>query len=147
MIFKLRKQYATLARSWLNRARKIDKEINDLVNLAQHTRNRLTSITQSLDGIIVSGSHDPHKFDSLVELENSVNQKIDEFIAIKTEIFRLLSCLPDRNQRLALIAYYLDMKTWEQVAVDMHYSYDNIMRIRKCGLLEVEKMLQEQKTT
>lgn len=134
------------ASQWLNRARKIDKEINQLVDLAQHTRDKLTNVTQSLDGVNVSGTKDPHKFDSLAILEDSINQKIDELVITKTEIFRMLTRLQNRNQRLALIAYYLDMRTWEQVAVDMHYSYDNIMRLRKLGLIEVEQILQQKST-
>lgn len=135
------------ARQWLNRARKIDREINQDLELIRHTHERLTNVTQVLDAITVSGTKDPHKFDSLVEMEDAINAKIDELVNIKTEIFRLLSRLPNRNQRLALIAYYLDMKTWEQVAVDMYYSYDNVMRLRKLGLIEVEMMLQQQKNT
>lgn len=135
------------ARQWLNRARKIDREINQDLELIRHTHERLTNVTQALDAITVSGTKDPHKFDSLVEMEDAINAKIDELVNIKTEIFRLLSRLPNRNQRLALIAYYLDMKTWEQVAVDMYYSYDNVMRLRKLGLIEVEMMLQQQKNT
>ena len=135
------------ARQWLNRARKIDREIDKDLELIRHTRDRLTNVTQALDAITVSGTKDPHKFDSLVEMEDAINAKIDELVNIKTEIFRLLSRLPNRNQRLALIAYYLDMKTWEQVAVDMYYSYDNVMRLRKLGLIEVEMMLQQQKNT
>lgn len=132
-----------LARQWLNRARKIDKEINRYVSLIRHTHDRLTNVTQTLDNIIVSGTKDPHSFDSLVELEDTINQRIDELVRIKTEIFKMLQRLPDRNQRLALTAYYLDMREWEQVAVDMHYSYNNIMRLRKLGILEVERMLRE----
>ena len=122
------------AKAWLNRARRIDKEINQLLELRKHTFDRLTNITQSLNGDTISATKDPHKYDRLVELENEIDQKIDELVAVKAEIFRLLSALSNRNQRLVLIAYYLDMKTWEQIAVDLHYSYDNIMRLRKLGL-------------
>lgn len=135
------------ARQWLSRARKIDKEINQDLELIQHTREKLTNVTQALDAVTVTGTKDPHKYDRLVELEDSVNAKVDELVATKAEIFNVLSGLPNRNQRLALTAYYLDMKTWEQIAVDMFYSYDNVMRIRKLGLIEVEMMLRHQKNT
>ena len=132
-----------LARQWLNRARKIDKEINRYVSLIRHTHDRLTNVTQTLDSIVVSGTKDPHSFDSLVELEDTINQRIDDLIQVKTEIFKLVQRVPDRNQRLVLIAYYLDMKPWEQIAVDLHYSYDNIMRLRKLGMIEVDRLLHE----
>ena len=49
-----------------------------------------------------------------------------------------------RNVRLAMIGYYLDMKTWEQIAVDMNYSYENIMKLRRRGLIEVELLINSQ---
>lgn len=129
------------ARAWLNRARKIDKEINLLLDVLAQTKARVTSVTQSLDTVTVSGTKDPHKFDRIAELESEIDNKVDEFVAVKADIFRVLSGLSNRNQRMVLIAYYLDMKTWEQIAVDLHYSYEGIMRLRKLGLIEVEYIL------
>lgn len=127
----------------MNRARRIDREISQLLELQQHTRDRLTNITQTLTADIVSGSHDPHRFDKLAELESEINNKIDDLVAVKTEIYRTLCKLPDRNQRLVLIAYYLDMTTWEQIAVNMNYSYQHIMWIRKKAIEEVDALIKD----
>ena len=127
----------------MNRARRIDREISQLLELKQHTRDRLTNITQTLTADIVSGTHDPHKFDKLAELESEINNKIDDLVAVKTEIYRTLCKLPDRNQRLVLIAYYLDMTTWEQIAVNMNYSYQHIMWIRKKAIEEVDALIKD----
>ena len=127
----------------MNRARRIDREITQSLDLYQHTRDRLTSVTQSLEGVNVSGTKDPHKFDSLVELKDTIDHKVDELVRVKTEIYKVLLNLSDRNQRLALIAYYLDMSTWEQIAVNMNYSYQHIMWIRKQAIIEVEKLLKD----
>ena len=131
------------AKQFLNRARRIDKEIDENLALYENTKTRLTSITQSLDGAIVSGTKDPHKFDRLVELKDTIDSQVDEFVRVKIEIYKVLMKLSDRNQRLALIAYYLEMKTWEQIAVNMSYSYQHIMWIRKQAILEVEKLLKD----
>ena len=107
----------------MNRARRIDREISQLLELQQHTRDRLTNITQTLTADIVSGSHDPHRFDKLAELESDINTKIDELVEVKREIFHLIQQLPTRSHRLVLMSYYLDMRTWEQTAVNMNYSW------------------------
>ena len=91
----------------------------------------------------MSGSHDPHKLDKLVELEGEIDNKVDDLVAVKTEIYRTLCKLPDRNQRLVLIAYYLDMTTWEQIAVNMNYSYQHIMWIRKKAIEEVDALIKD----
>ena len=132
------------AKQFLNRARRIDREISQLLELKQHTRDRLTNITQTLTADIVSGSPDPHKFDKLAELESDINTKIDELVEVKRDIFLLLMKVQPRNVRLAMIGYYLDMKTWEQIAVDMNYSYENIMKLRRRGLIEVETLINPQ---
>ena len=130
------------AKQFLNRARRIDREITQSLDLYQHTRDRLTSVTQSLEGVNVSGTKDPHKFDSLVELKDTIDHKVDELVRVKAEIFRAVTALPDRNQRLVLISYYLDMNTWEQTAVNMGYTYQHIVRIRKRAYIELEKKLE-----
>lgn len=132
------------AKQFLNRARRIDREISQLLELQQHTRDRLTNITQTLNADVISGSHDPHKFDKLAELESDINMKIDELVEVKREIFITLMKVQTRNVRLAMIGYYLDMKTWEQIAVDMNYSYENIMKLRRRGLIEVELLINSQ---
>lgn len=128
----------------MNRARRIDREISQLLELQQHTRDRLTNITQTLTADVVSGSPDPHKFDKLAELESDINTKIDELVEVKREIFHLIQQLPTRSHRLVLMSYYLDMKTWEQTAVNMNYSWRQTMRIHGQALIEVEKILQQQ---
>ena len=127
----------------MNRARRIDREISQLLELQQHTRDRLTNITQTLTADIVSGSHDPHRFDKLAELESDINTKIDELVEVKREIFHLIQQLPTRSHRLVLMSYYLDMRTWEQTAVNMNYSWRQTMRIHGQALIEVEKILQQ----
>ena len=47
------------AKKWMSRARRIDREINNLLQLKQNTRDNLTKITQAFDHDTVSGSPDP----------------------------------------------------------------------------------------
>ena len=129
------------AKQYLNRARHIDKEIDALLTEKERTMDRLTQITQSYTRSEVQVTKDPHKFDRLVELENLIDQKVDEQIQVKTEIIQTISALEDRYQRMVLSGYYISMKTWEQVAVDMHYSFQNVMRLRKVAIWEVQKII------
>ena len=129
------------AKQYLNRVRRVDKEITALLNLIQRTRDSITKITQAYDGDGTQSTKDPHKFDRLAELESLVDEKIDEQLALKTEILKTISKLTDRRYRLILTEYYLDMKTWEQVAVDMNYSYMHVTRLHGYALKELSKML------
>ena len=129
------------AKQYLNRARRIDNEINTLLELVQTTRESLESITQNYDSDGSQSTKNPHKFDRLVELESLVDEKVDELIALKTEILGTISKLKDNRQRIILTEYYLKMQTWEQVAVDMHYSFQHVMRMHGYALKEITRLI------
>ena len=129
------------AKQWLNRGRRIDQEISKLMETKALIEARLTSITQSYDSDGTQATKDPHKFDRLVEIDSLISERADELTRTKAEILTTINQLPDSRQRMVLISYYIDGKTWEQTAVDLHYSYMHIMRIHGYALVEIEKML------
>lgn len=129
------------AKQWLNRGRRIDQEISKLMETKALIEARLTSITQSYDSDGAQSTKDPHKFDRLVEIDSLISERADELTRTKAEILTTINLLPDSRQRMVLISYYIDGKTWEQTAVDLHYSYMHIMRIHGYALVEIEKML------
>ena len=112
-----------------------------MLRLVQSTRESLENTTQNYSSDGAQATKNPHKFDRLVELESLVDAKIDEQIAMKAEILATIMQLEDRRQRLVLMEYYVEMKTWEQVAVDLNYSYMHITRIHGYALKEVERCL------
>ena len=129
------------AKQYLNRVRRIDKEIEALLRLVQRTRESLETVTQNYDSDGAQSTKNPHKYDRLVELESLVDEKIDQQIALKAEILNTIMQLEDRRQRLVLMEYYVEMKTWEQVAVDMNYSYMHITRIHGYALKAIQEVL------
>ena len=129
------------AKQYLNRVRRIDKEIEALLRLVQRTRESLETVTQNYDSDGAQSTKNPHKYDRLVELESLVDEKIDQQIALKAEILNTIMQLEDRRQRLFLMEYYVEMKTWEQVAVDMNYSYMHITRIHGYALKAIQEVL------
>ena len=129
------------AKQFLSRGRWIEREITSLIRTRDETRDRLTHITQNYDGDGAQTTKDPHKFDSLVELEDKIDELIDRLYATKTEILGVIDRLEDRREFLALKVYYIDMKTWEEVCVEMNYSWKQVMRIRKRAIANVEDLL------
>ena len=129
------------AKQYLNRVRRIDKEIEALLRLVQRTRESLEKVTQNYDSDGAQSTKNPHKYDRLVELEALVDQKVEEQIQMKAETLCTIMQLDDRRQRIVLMEYYVEMKTWEQVAVDMNYSYMHITRLHGYALKGVQKIL------
>ena len=129
------------AKQYMNRVRRVDKEIKALDNLIQKTRDDMEKTTQKYDSDGSQSTKDPHKFDRLMELESLIDQKISDQLALKAETLETIGRLKDRRQRIVLTEYYLNMKTWEQVAVEINYSWRNVMNIHGHALQEIQKLI------
>lgn len=123
------------AKEWLQRGWKLDKEINALLSLRAEARRRALSISPSYKGDVVQSSANPHKFDKLVELESLIDARVDELTGIRSEILATIRQVPDARYRTLLIERYTEFKTWEQIAVDMGYSFRQITRMHGEALI------------
>ena len=129
------------AKKWLGRARFIDREIELLLRTKAETYQRVLSITQNYDADGVQTTKDPHKFDRLAEIEDLIDQKVDELTEVKKEIITTILRLEDRKQKMVLLSYYVRMKTFEQIAVEMNYSFRQITNIRRHGIAEIQRVI------
>ena len=129
------------AKAWLKRGWQLDREINSLLRTKQETRDRLTSVTAGYAGEPVQGTRDPHKYDRLAELDEKIDQRIDQLIQVKGEIADAIAQVQDTRYRTLLTERYLCFRTWEQIAVDMNYSWKHIHRIHGEALIELEEKM------
>lgn len=129
------------AKTWLMRARNIDREIDGLIAERDEVYSRLVSINQKLTGNTVQSTKDPHKYDRLVELDDEINWAIDELIDTKTEIIKGIRQLSDGRLREILRRRYLEGHTFEQIAVGINYSYKQTCRLHGRALLKMEEII------
>ena len=129
------------AKEFLLQARGVEYEIRSLKESEREAWDRATNITPNYDGDGSTSTKDPHKFDflmdyidTLVKLEAQLAQKRDEVLM---KIYRL----HNRNERLVLKSYYIDFKTWERTACDLHFSYRQVIRIHAKALKHIEELL------
>ena len=133
----------TNVKSWLNRARNIDREINHLIEQRDEEWSRVLSITQKLTGDTVQSTKDPHKFDRLVEYEVEIDRQIDELIRVKTEITKAICKLTDGRLRDILRLRYLKGLTFEEIAVEIKYSYKQTCRLHGRALIRMEVIVND----
>ena len=117
------------AKAWLKRGWQLDREINSLLRTKQETRDRLTSVTAGYDGESVQGTRDPHRYDRLAELDEKIDRRIDQLVAVKQEIVDAIAQVEDSRYRTLLTERYMEFKTWEQIAVDMNYTWRRVMQL------------------
>lgn len=129
------------AKYFLSRGRWLEREITALMQTRDETRSRLTRVTQNYEADGAQSTKDPHKFDALLELEDKLDERIDALCAVKAEILEAIGKLEDGRERLVLQLYYIDMKSWEQVAVDLNYSWRQTMNIRKRAIRNIEAII------
>ena len=138
------------AKQYLNRARHLDTEIDVLLKSKQAAYEAVTRITQNYDGDVTTGTKDPHKYDRLAELIDTIDRKTDEYVDTLDEIVKTIMLVEDDRQRNVLALYYTakDPKTkkpltWEQVAVELHYSWKQTRRIHGRALIAIDNILAE----
>lgn len=131
------------AKEWLKRGWKLDQEIAALERTKQATRERLMSVTAGYDGEPVQGTRDPHRYDRLVELEEKINQRIDQLVAVKREIVDAIAQVPDSRYRTLLTERYVNIRSWWQIAMDMDYSRQHVDRLHSQALKEFAAVMSE----
>lgn len=128
-------------KQWLSRARRCDREIRILKKAKEREMERITSLTASLDSVVVSGSADPHKYDEYAALVRTFEEKIHELYRIKLEVDEVITQVPDDKLRELLLLRYISILTWEEIAVSMEMSYRHVCRLHGDALTEAKKYL------
>lgn len=129
------------AKEWLNRGFRLDAEIDQLEEAKHRMLDTITNTTPNYGGEVVCGTKNPHKYDAYVEYCDMVDRRIDQLVSIKEEIHDLIAMIPDNTQRLVLTSRYINFYTWEQIAVNMNYSRQGVLKIHSSALKSAEKIL------
>lgn len=81
--------------------------------------------------------YDPDRLAELVakiiEVKEEINRQLQQSYELVAKIEKAIAGLPEREKYL-IRARYIDCKSWEQVAVEMNYSWKQIHRIHAIAL-------------
>ena len=130
-------------KEWFARGRRLDEHINSLLTTRDRLWDGLTSTTARYTGDVVDGTKDPHKFDGLAAMEDMIDREVDRLYDIKQEILSVILQLRDNRYRDVLMKRYVDIKTWEQIAVEMAYTYRRITQLHGEALKAAEEYIHD----
>lgn len=120
-------------KEWLNRGWKITAEIKELEQEREKAFAQATGTTVSTEGERVQGGPLGNASEEKMVRYSEYSQKLDEAIErldkVKAEILEAIETLEKSTYRTVLIKRYLRFQKWEQIALDMNYSYMQITRI------------------
>ena len=128
------------AKEWLGRARKLRLRLSALEDSKQQAYARAVSSTAGL-GERVSGGEPGDKFLNYTEVSSEVDRQTKELDQIRAEILQVIGQVEDNTLATLLTEYYVNDKTWEEVAVKVEKSWRWTMNLHGKALKAVEKIL------
>ena len=66
-----------------------------------------------------------------------------EYINTQMQILDAISKLDDREERIILVEYYCNGKTWQEIADALGMTYNTVNRIRRSALQHMERELSD----
>ena len=127
---------STAAKEWLGRARKLRLRLSALEDSKQRAYARAVSNTAGM-GERVSGGELGDKLAAYAEVSLAADRQIEKLEQTRAEILQVIGQVEDNTLATLLTEYYVNDKTWEEVAVQMRYSWRQIMRLHGQALSEI----------
>lgn len=94
----------------------------------QRAYDRAVSTTSRPREVCVIGGGSSDKAESYVIVAESVQAQEDKLNRIRTEILDAISKVEDNTLATLLTEYYVNGRTWEEVAVAISYSFEHLHR-------------------
>ena len=130
------------AKEFLNKIRHIDMMIDCKLEQTSNLRSRLTSINVTM-GESVQSSLDTDKFTNtiskIVELEKEINDDIDKLVDLKSIARKAIESLDNDIEKMVLYKRYFENKTFEQISVELNYSWRRIHQFHGDALKKLER--------
>ena len=130
-----------IAKDYLKRAYLLDKQINVEIQELES----LKSMRGQVQGVFYGEriGTNPNRnleapfvktIEKIWEREQSLNEKIDRLVDLKTEINAAIDKMENVEERLLLKYRYLKNDSWEDIALELNVSYRTVHRIHASAL-------------
>ena len=133
------------AREYLEQFQKMDVAINQNIAWLYELKN----IRKELEGVnytsqkVKTSKSNRADFEKtlliIMDMEQNINDSIDKFVDQKNEIIKQIQSLDNHKYVQVLYKKYVEYKRLEEIAIEMHYSYQYIKEIHKKALQEFKK--------
>lgn len=132
------------AKTYLQQIRRLDRKINNKQIQLESLRELVTSITPILKDINVqsNGSQDRlgDTMAKIIDLQNEINNEIDLYVNRKLEAIKLINAMEDDVSINILIQRYINYKRWDEIADNLNYTRQGVLKKHGQALLNFEKV-------
>ena len=133
---------------YLEQIEKMDAKIETKMEELERLQTLAEKTTASLGGERVQASGNQQKLEDCVikilKAQEEINASIDRFVDYKKEAMELIDRACDADCIRLLYKRYFSYMKWEEIAVDMNYTYQWISGgLHQRALTQVQKALDE----
>lgn len=117
----------------------IERRIKRLQSEKQGWLEKATAVSPNLSDMPKGGGTDKiqNAVCRIADIEQKINRDIDRQIDLRERIEAAVCAISDGRLRDLMRYRYIDGMTWEQIAVEMHYSYVHICRMHGQALAQI----------
>ena len=130
-------------KEWLNRVRLLDLQINKLLAEWDSVFDLAVKATGSIqkDKVQTSKKNTSERiYVKYISYTEEIDKRVDELVEIKHEILSAINEVEDPTLRTLLQLRYINFETWEQIAIDMNYSYMRVCRLHGKALGKINML-------
>lgn len=130
------------AKDYMMQIRRMDDRIKALELSAKSALDRATGTTTAYDKLPIDRSHvNPRLEENYAELMERIRWEKAELMRVQEDVTATISKIKRNEYATLLLNYYVLGWTFEQCAVNMHFSYRHIVRIHGEALMEVQRII------
>lgn len=131
-------------KEYLENAFRIDHRLASKFEQIASYNALATKATSTFNGL-PGGSKDVHRMENIIikitDLKSEVSEQIENLIEMKTNITHMIEELDNPEYQLVLELRYLNMKSWEQISVELGYNSRHARRMRDEAVCELERIV------
>ena len=129
-------------KDYLGQAYRIDQRINSKIEQVSSLHSLATKATSTITDMPGSPNRNLHRMEDviakIIDLESEINKDIDQLVELKANIMKLIRGVGNPEYQTLLELRYLCYKPWEQIAVDMGCSINNLFKMHRKALASLE---------
>ncbi len=126
-------------KDWLCRARRMNGRLRALQTSKAQAFARATSSTVG-GGEHISGGEPADKHAAYAEISLTIDRQIEMLERTRAEILQVIGQMEDNTLSTILTEYYVNDKTWAEIAAEQHYSWRQVMRLHGHALQMIRDM-------
>lgn len=129
------------AKKYLSQAFGLNQRIDSKLRQIDDLNNLATKATVTYSDMPKNPNHDGSRLEDtvikIIELEEEINQEMQKLLELKKDIVRSINSVDDAVLQTILELRYLSYMSWEEIAVELDYSIENIFILHRKALARI----------